>query len=188
MTDTHSDGACSRRYYDLEKLSARELEPIFLRGQQPDLDSLVGWEFRGMNVPAWAKLIGIKKFIKGFYLRDNEVYGYNSPVVQNPITAPWISKPDDDNPKRFGFYRVTEVDPTSRDNAYLHAVLLDYGRGGNKPWDPTSAIRDYLVHVDPDNEDLYLGKAYIAVGPARFSTNFFLLERYRRGLHDVTYR
>ena len=181
MKPSTDAGPGSQRYYDLEKLSMIELEQLFLRGQQPDLDNLVGWEFRGTNTPQWAKLLGIKKFIKGFFTRDGEVYGYNSPVVQNGIASPWIGKPDDDNPKRFGFYLVTEVDPTSRDNAYLHAVLLDYGRGGNKPWDPTSLIRDYLVRVDPDNDDLFLGKALFAIGPARVATNFFILERHRRG-------
>ena len=77
---------------------------------------------------------------------------------------------------------------TARDNAYLHAVLLDYGRGGNKAWDPTRGLRDYLVQVDPKNDDLYLGKAYYAVGPARVTSNFFILERHRRGLTEMVVR
>ncbi len=187
-TTTPAGPASSERYYTLGNLSMKALETVFLRGTMPDLDKLVGWEFRGMNTPKWAKLAGIKKFIKGFYLRDGDLYGYNCPVVQNGVKAPWIAKPDDDNPKRFGFYRVAPVDPTSRDNQYLHAVLLDYGKGGNKRLDPTSGLRDYLVQVDADNDDLYLGKAYYAVGPARIATNFFLLERHRKGLSDVTIR
>ena len=83
-------------------------------------------------------------------------------------------------PRRFGFYRVDPVDPTSRDNAYLHSVLLDYGKGGNKRLDPTSGLRDYLVRVDDDNDDLFLGKAYYALARARIATNFFLLERFRQ--------
>lgn len=105
---------------------------------------------------------------------DGEVFGYNSPVIQNALDQPWHVKP-----KRFGFYRVAPVDPTSRDNAYLHAVLLDYGRGGNARLDPTQGLRDYLVQVDADNDDLYLGKAYYAVGPVRVPTSFFVLERFR---------
>ena len=185
---TTGSAACSERFYTLGKMRMRELETVFLRGVTPDLDQLIGWEFRGMNTPGWAKLAGIKKFIKGFYRRDGDCYGYNCPVVQNNIRAPWIAKPDDDNPKRFGFYRVAAVDPSSRDNAYLHAVLLDYGKGGNKRLDPTSGLRDYLVQLDADNDDLYLGKAYYALGPARVATNFFLLERHRKGISDVTIR
>jgi hypothetical protein len=103
-------------------------------------------------------------------------------VAQNGVRESWLAKPDRDRPKRFGFYRVDHVDPTARDNAYLHAVLLDYGRGGNKRFDPTSGLRDYLVQVDADNPDLFLGKAYYALGPMRVATNFFLLERLQEGL------
>jgi len=169
-------------------MSMGELDTVFLRGEKPDVGTLIGWEFRGLNTPAWASIVGIKKFMKGFFLRDGEVFGYNTPVRQNGIRKPWLAKPSDERPKRFGFYRVVDVDPTSRDNTCLHSVLLDYGRGGNKPWDPTRQIRDYLVRVDPGNDDLFLGKAYVALGPLRVCTNFFILERHRRGLSDVSYR
>jgi hypothetical protein len=180
-----SSGASSDRYYELEKLSNRELEQVFLRGATPDLDSLVGWCFRGMNTPAWAKLAGIKKFVKGFFRDGDTVYGYNSPVRQNGLRDPWIMKPSDEEPKRFGFYKVAPVDPTSRDNAYLHSVLLDYGAGGNKPWDPTRGLRDYLVRVDADNPDLYLGKAYYRLGPLAPATNYFILERHRKAPDSI---
>jgi hypothetical protein len=170
----------SDRCRELERMSLRELHQVFLRGQHPDPDTLVGWEFRGTNHPDLYKLVRIKKFIKGFFRRDGAVFGYNSPVVQNGLGQPWIARPRDDQGKRFRFYQVTEVDPTSRDNAYLHAVLLDYGRGGNPWWEPSSLLRDYLVRVDPGNDDLFLGKALIALGPTRVPANFFLLERHRR--------
>lgn len=173
----------------LEAMSMRELEIVFQRGLTPDLERLAGWEFRGTNTPGWAKLAGIKKFIKGMFRgEDGEVFGYNSPVRQNGLDAPWIAEPDDAAPKRFGFYRVAPVDPTSRDNAYLHAVLLDYGRGGNRALDPTAGLRDYLVQVDGTDDDVYLGKAYYAVGPLRVATSFFVLERHRPGLREVIRR
>jgi hypothetical protein len=170
----------------LEAMSMRELEIVLQRGVMPDLDDLAGWQFRGTNTPGWAKLAGIKKFMKGFFRKQPSgddaggVYGYNCPIVQNRLDQPWIAKPDDAAPKRFGFYKVEPVDPTARDNAYLHAVLLDYGKGDNQAWDPTRGLRDYLVQVDAGNNDLYLGKAYYAVGPLRVATSFFVLERYRR--------
>jgi hypothetical protein len=173
----------------LERASHAELERVFVRGATPDLDDLVGWEFRGINHPAWARLVGIKKFVKGFLRTDDgRVKGYNSPVVQNVLDGRWHTTPSDTAPKRFGFYEVAAVDPTSRDNAYLHAVLLDYGKGGNKPWDPTSGLRDYVVQVDAANPDLFLGKAYYALGPLRVHSNFFILERLRRGLTDYARR
>jgi hypothetical protein len=167
----------------LEAMSMRELEVVFQRGVTPDLERLAGWEFRGTNTPRWARLAGIKKFMKGMYRDDRgEVRGYNCPVVQNRLEEPWIARPDDAAPKRFGFYRVIPVDPTSRDNAYLHSVLLDYGTGGNHRLDPTQGLRDYLVQVEAGNDDLYLGKAYYALGPLRLATSFFVLERHRPGL------
>jgi hypothetical protein len=155
----------------------------------PDADQLVGWEFRGINHPAWASLVGIKKFVKGFYRADDgEVMGYNIPVGRNVLDGRWHLKPSDREPKRFGFYRVRAVDPTARDNKYLHAVLLDYSKGGNARLDVTNGLRDYVVQVDANNPDLFLGKAFYAVGPARIATNFFILERHRTGLTEYVRR
>ena len=172
----------------LAAASTRELEVAFQRGVTPDLDQLVGWEFRGINTPRWARLAGIQKFMKGFFRdpsRGGDVYGYNCPVAQNGLDGPWLARPDDAAPKRFGFYRVAPVDPTVRDNAYLHAVLLDYGKGGNSALDPSQGLRDYLVQVTADNPDLYLGKAYYALGPARLAASYFVLERQRPGIREL---
>jgi hypothetical protein len=62
---------------------------------------------------------------------------------------------------------------------------LNYGKGGNKPYDPTAGLRDYVVQLD---DDLYLGKAYYALGPLRVPSNFFILERHRVGLTDYATR
>ncbi len=179
----------SARVLDLERMSLSQLEKVFVDGSMPDLSKLAGWEFRGLNSPSYFRLLGIKKFIKGFYRDGDDVFGYNCPAVQNKLTDPWIAKPTDDAPKRFGFYKVTPVDPTAKDNLYLHAALLDYGEGDNPKADPSRGLRDYLVQVDPDNDDLYLGKAYYAAGPLRVPTrSFFILERHRPGLQDVAFR
>ena len=169
----------------LEQTPMHELEKEFLRGGTPDLADLVGWEFRGinhmpLNVIPFAQAVGIKKFVKGFFREGDRVMGYNRPVARNALDGRWHVAE-----KRFGFYEVHEVDPTSRDNTYLHAVLLNYGRGGNKPLDPTSGLRDYLVQLA---DDIYLGKAFYAVGPLRIPTNFFILERHAVGLTDYERR
>jgi hypothetical protein len=167
--------APSARFLELARRSPHELEETFLRGHMPDLDALVGWEFRGMNVGRLPALARIRKFVKGFEQREGEkVYGYNRPVRQNQVEGPWQV-----GERRFGWYRVTAVDPTARDNAYLHAALLDYGRGENPLWDPSRNLRDYLVQVEAGDRDLYLGKAYYALGPARVALSFFVLERLR---------
>jgi hypothetical protein len=173
----------------LEQTPMHELEKVFQRGAMPNLDALVGWEFRGinhlpLNVLPVAQLVGIKKFVKGFFrAEDGRVMGYNSPTKNNVLDGRWHV-----DAKRFGFYEVAPVDPTAKDNKYLHAVLLDYGKGGNKIYDPTSVLRDYVVQVDKNNPDLFLGKAYGAFGPLRIPTNFFILERFRVGLTDYAKR
>jgi hypothetical protein len=179
----------SQQALALEQTPMAGLERVFQRGVMPDLDALVGWEFRGINrMPLnainVAQLAGIKKFVKGFFRDGDRVMGYNIPVARNVLDGRWHLKPSDSEPKRFGFYEVAPVDPTARDNEYLHAVLLDYGKGGNAKLDPTAGLRDYLVQVDANNPDLYLGKAYYAIGPARVKANFFILERHRTGLTD----
>ena len=173
----------------LEQMPMWELEKVFVRGTQPRLEDLVGWEFRGvnhlpLNVLPVANLVGIKKFVKGFFkTEDGRVMGYNSPVKNNALDGRWHVAA-----KRFGFYEVAPVDPTARDNKYLHAVLLNYGKGGNPVYDPSQVLRDYVVQVDANNPDLYLGKAYGAFGPLRIPTNFFILERFRVGLTDYAKR
>jgi hypothetical protein len=148
----------SREYLRLCALSSRELDAIFVRGEMPQAEALAGWEHRGTNTPAYARLLGIRKFVKGFYRDDGgEVYGYNMPVAQNRLEDAWIAEP-----KRFGFYRVAPVDPEARDNAYLHALL-----------------RDYLVRIERGSDELLLGKAFVALGPVRVPVSTFLLERFR---------
>ena len=104
------------------------------------------------------------------------LFGYNVPLVQNGLEGPWIAKPHDAQPRRFAFFTVDPVDAGARDNAFLNAVLLDYSRGRNFSLDPANTLRDYLVRA---GEDLYLGKAYVAVGPTRIPVSHLVLERHR---------
>lgn len=174
------DGRASAEYLALGRYGNDELERVFLRGDTPDRGALAGWEYRGRNVAFWAERSPILKFVKGFYRAgDGRVFGYNIPVAQDGLEARWTEKPSDDDPKRFGFYEVVSVDPATRDNEYLHAILLDYGRGKNPLWDPSRGLRDYVVRIHAGSDELLLGKAYYALGPARVATNFFLLERHR---------
>ncbi|MEO7732434.1 MAG: hypothetical protein ABIY55_15805 [Kofleriaceae bacterium] len=176
----------SRAALALAQASSRELEHAFQRGVTPDIEALIGWEFRGINAtprgaPPLARLAGIQKFVKGmFRAGDGRVLGYNAPVVQNVLDGRWQTRPSDAAPRRFGFYEVGPVDATARDNHYLHALLLDYGKGGNPVWDVSRGLRDYLVQLDAADPDRLLGKAYYALGPSRLGVGFFILERWRR--------
>ena len=70
----------------------------------------------------------------------------------------------------------------ARDARYPNALLLDYSLGANGLFGPP--LRDYIVQVYPDNPDLLLGKAYLALFGLRIPTNYFVLERLHQ--HDFT--
>ena len=159
--------------------SPRELESLLVRGDTPSIDALTGYEFRGLNHGPLAGALRIRKFVKGFDRSGGGAFGFNCRADQNAIDGPWKALPEDDDAHRFGFFSVTPVDPRARDNTHLHAVLLDYGRGQGRPRDPVRALRDYVVRITPGSDDLLLGKAYVAAGPARLPVGFFLLERRR---------
>jgi hypothetical protein len=177
---TTDEGCASKRFLEVGSLSASELEALVVRGQTPSADALVGWEYRGMNTAPYTPLLGIRKFIKGFYAdRTGRAFGYNIPAVQNGLTRPWIGLPSVEAPKRFGFYGVDRVEAEERDNAYLHALLLNYGRGGGAWYDVTATMRDYMVRVEPGSDDLLVGKAFVALGPLSVPVSYLVIERHR---------
>jgi hypothetical protein len=171
----------SPRYLELARFSNATLEALFRISKGPAPEALAGWEWRGYNTPWTHSLLGIRKFIKGFFKNtDGKVEGYNIPPRQNAIAQEWLHKPSAESPKRFGFFTVDKVQPLSVDNLYINAVLLDYGASSrNDPWRPERVLRDYVIQPDAGNPDLLVGKAYLALGPRLFA-NFFIIERLRR--------
>lgn len=168
------------RFRELAQSSNAQLETILRVSAGPALESLVGYEWRGCNTSWRLKLMGLQKFIKGFFRERETVEGYNIPVQQNGLDKPWLDKPSPDAPKRFAFYVVTPADPQTVDNLYPKAILLDYGSSHRNPASGIERlIRDYVVLPDPDNPNLLLGKAYLALGSLRLPSNFFVVERLR---------
>jgi hypothetical protein len=167
-------------FLELARSSHDQLEKILRTSKAPALESLVGFEWRGCNTSWRLKVMGLQKFIKGFFQQGARVEGYNIPVQQNGLEAPWLDLPTPESQKRFAFYRVTQVDQESIDNLYPEALLLDYGASHRNPsYGIERLIRDYLVQPNPDNPDLLLGKAYLALGTLRLPSNFFAIERLR---------
>src|SRR5688500_17814637 len=86
-------------------LKPRQLEALMLRGGTPDRDALPGREYIGMNLGPAARLLGIRKFIKGFYSpAGGQTFGYNVRARQNRPVEPWAARLSDGIAKRFGFY------------------------------------------------------------------------------------
>ena len=170
----------------LALMPARHLDEVFRSGVAPDYAELAGREFLGWNPPRMAQLIGIGKFVKGFDPVGEPPAGgppellgrgYNRAVRRSRLTDPWVLAGPPGDAGRFGFYEVRRVRPDApgRDARHPNALLLDYGAGGNPWWSPTRALRDYIVRVDVGPESVYLGKAYLALGPLRVFASHFLI-------------
>lgn len=156
----------------LRRAPGRVLERAMREGTRPALDSIEGWVFRGWNTLWLTRVLGFQKFAKGFYRGPSGTMGYNVVVRQNANWDPHVSKPNEDAPKRMGFYRV-EAAP----KRYPSSLFLDYGRGGNG-LHPALFLRDYLVQPWEDEPDLLLGKAYVAVG-LWVPVSYFVLSRWK---------
>ena len=167
-------------FRELIRVSNARREEILRASKTPAFESLVGYEWMGFNVSALVRMLGLQKFIKGFFQGIAHVEGYNIPVLQNGLDAPWLAQPTQESPKRFGFYTVTAVDGAAPSRIYPEAVLLDYGASQRNPMGRVErALRDYLAQPDPTDPDVLLGKAYFAVGGLRIPSNFFGLQRLR---------
>ena len=170
----------SARYLDLARQSKRELDAVFAAGSPPDISALTGFEFRGYNQPRAAALLGIRKFIKVFYLDANQrPFGCNTPVTQNGLVDEWLARPSAAAPKRYAFFRVEPASPGTPDDLRRSAALLDYSQGGNRAYDIARILRDYLVRVEPGSDELLLGKAFFVVAGTTLAHSYFLIERYR---------
>jgi hypothetical protein len=162
----------SGRYLELAALTKPELEQVFATGSPPEATAITGFEFLGFNHPRATAMLGIRKFIKVFYLDESgRPFGCNTPVVQNGLGAEWIARPTPGNPKRYAFFQVLAGESDG--------LLLDYGRGGNPRLDAANILRDYLVRPDAGNDDLLLGKAFFVAAGRRLAHSFFIIERSR---------
>ena len=117
------------RYIELTRLSNARLEEIFAAARGPKAASLAGSEWIGWNTTPLAPLLGIRKFIKGFFDSGAGLEGYNIPARQNRLGEPWLHRPDAVEPKRFGFYRVD----AAAGEPHPGTLLLDYGASPRNP-------------------------------------------------------
>lgn len=176
----------SARFLELAQQPKRELDAVFAAGSPPDVTTLTGYEFRGYNQPRAATLLGIRKFIKAFYLdAAQQPFGCNTPVSQNGLEHEWLARPSAEHPKRYAFFLVEPANPDAPDGLRRGAALLDYSRGGNRVYDIARILRDYLVRVEPGSDELLLGKALFVVAGTTLAHSYFLIERFRP-LTDTT--
>ena len=167
-----------------------ELEDVLAQGTAPSFSTLCGAEFRGFNVfgnasaAAVGKIMGIQRFAKGFFVREGNpdaapfAEGYNVKIRRGRVDDPWLDLVDN-TVTRHAFFRVHRAGEGDHGGRHPHALLLDYSLGDPMPGllDGKN-LKDYVVHPDPANRDLILGKAYFLLGPI-VNVNFFVGERLR---------
>lgn len=169
-----------RRELDLVEVATWPRERLELAMRQapaPDPDAIAPWEWNGYNVPFFTRILGFRKFKKGFRHVGDVLQGYNVKVIQDggPLD-PWLAQRDrDGRPIHHGFYDV--VLPAAPDDHYPDSLLINYDCGRNPAWDPSARLRDYLVALGPDT---LLGKAYVALGAFRVPVSYFILQRADR--------
>ena len=177
VDDRAPDGSPS--LHDLAKAGSGRLHALLRAGEAPDISRLAGWEYRGVNMPAaLPKLLGIRRFIKGFLPQHEGRYvGYNRQVAGSELDQPWTPRPQRDGRERYAYFAVNPVDPAAADNRYPHAVLFDYGAAPEPEPGLAGRLRDYVVRVAPGVDDLLLGRAFLAVGGRRLPVGWFAIER-----------
>lgn len=114
----HATTPPTAAYLELVATPSRSLTAIMCRGTTPDLDALLGWEWRGTNLPATSRLLGIRRFIKGFHGRRGRPEGYNVSVAGSDLTSPWTERAQRDGRREWAPFTVEPVDPTATDNRY----------------------------------------------------------------------
>ncbi len=168
----------SADYLAIVNLRMSQLEAVARRGDLPDPESLVGWEWRGTNMPATSRFLGLRRFIKGFVSgAGGATEGYNVSVAGSKLESPMVERLQRDGRRQWAPFNVTPVNPTSPDNRYLHALLLDYGAVPTPEPGIPGRLKDYLVRVVPSSDELLLGRAFLALAGARIPVGWFVLER-----------
>ena len=155
----------------LMDLPLRRLAAVHAAGTRPDPAALAGREYRGANRPATSRLLGIRRFVKGFERdADGTVRGYNKQVRGASLRAPWTAVRRRDGRVAWAPFLVLDgPDGTT-------GLLLDYGAVADPEPGVARRLRDVLVRVDPGSDDVLLGRAYLALGSRRLPVGWFVLE------------
>jgi hypothetical protein len=151
---------------DLTGRSSAELEAILKTAPPVPLDRLSGHLFHGMSLAMPAPLFALfGKFGKSFVAdpATGELVGWNTRMRQNATAEPWTPLLVRGREVQYGKYRVAPHGAPSG-APYPGALLIDYGRGGNRSWDPLGRVRDFIAAVDGAEGNVWLGRMFLALG------------------------
>lgn len=166
---------------DLLTMSRAELLELVRNGHPIDPRDLDDTEYAGISLglPQVVEKLTWKKFKKTFH-RDpltGALRGWNVRIQQDSLDDPWVAMYRDGAPKTFGHYEVIDPAGVPMPTDCHGGLLIDYGRGRNRRFEPMNVARDPLVAVNPGSAQLLLGWSYVELGFARFGTpSFFSLE------------
>jgi hypothetical protein len=168
------------RLTELVSLDRPALFERLRQGHPIDPHALDDREYLGVSLglPRLVEACTWKTFMKVFH-RDRDVLrGWNVRLEQRGIDGPVVPKRRGAARRSFGHYRVVPLDGT---RGIREGLLLDYGRGGNRRFDPMVRVRDPIVAVNEGDSTLLLGWTYLAAfGRAIGTPSFFALERRDR--------
>jgi hypothetical protein len=160
----------------------RTLRELLATGHPVDPDALAGWRYRGVSLgmPGFVDQLAWKTFVKVFHRDPGApfVRGWNVRIRQTGFGGPLEPLVKHGRPFTFGHFRVVEPRGYRMPPGSDRGLLLDYGLGGNPPFDPTSRLRDPIVALVAGSADLLLGWSYLDLGLIVPTPSFFTLERH----------
>jgi len=164
------------RFAELATLPASELEAMLRSGLPLDVDTLGDDLWHGYSLAMAAPLFKLFGRFGKTFVRDpatGRVRGWNVRMRQG-VDA-WTPALFRGKAVTYGHYEVIDEPVGPLSDAYPNAFMIDYGRGGNRPWDPLAVVRDWVVSVD---DDVLLGRMYLALGGRQVATpSYFGLAR-----------
>ncbi len=169
------------RFEDFLGRSGRELRQALDAGHPVRPEDLDDSRYLGVSVglPRWIEALSWKTFIKTFH-RDPDtgvLRGWNVRIEQTGWEGEPTPKTRRGGPFTFGHYRVVGGEGARRPPP-AGALLLDYGLGGNAPWDVMGVLRDPIVALEPGSAEWLLGGSWVDLGIGSFWTPaWFVLRR-----------
>lgn len=164
------------RFDDLSKLTPSALEDLMKSAApRPDGDHLAGSLWHGYSLAMPAPLFALfGRFGKSFHRdADGRLRGWNTRMRQG--VDGWHPLVFRGKPVTYGHYEVVTEPEGTLAELYPGAVLIDYGLGGNRAWDPLGRVRDWVVQL---SDDLLLGRMYLSLGGRAVPTpSYFGLAR-----------
>ena len=127
----------SADYLALVRSPSSRLVEVARRGGRPDVQALAGWEWRGTNMPGSSRLLGLRRFIKGFVAGgDGQLDGYNVSVAGSNLSSPWKDRPQRDGRRVVGpLYGGARRPGSDRQPLPAGLTARLRGRGHAGTWD-----------------------------------------------------